>query len=495
MQRNLSPRRAVLLVAVAIVTFQMAFEWPALCWLVLAYLGCLFALRRLKTPRQSFYVGLLVGLGVFVPQTWFLWRIFEVAAFPLWLILALFHGGFLLILNRVEARWSSVWALALAPVLWCGIEYFRCEVWWLRFSWLAAGTCLPPAARGWLMPFGVYGCGALGMGLAAWGCRLLELRVADWPRWTRIALPIALGGIWIGTTWPSWSGLKRDQPHSEVAVAGVQLEFPGVPEVRLALDRLQKAHPEAELLMLSEYTFDGPVPDPVKAWCRRQGKWLVAGGKEPVAEAGEPRPTSPVHAPARPNLLFPSAGAGERFFNTAFVISPDGEVIFTQAKSRPIQFFKDGEPAQKRCVWPSPWGRLGLAICYDASYRRVMDEFVRQGAQALLIPAMDVEAWGEHQHRLDARMARLRAVEYALPVFRVTSSGISQLMDGQGHELAMAPFPGPGDMLAGTLRLVSSDRRLPLDTWAAPACTVATAGVTIVLVLGVVWRRRTGSQP
>ena len=52
-------------------------------------------------------------------------------------------------------------AALLAPVLWCGIEYFRSEVWWLRFAWFGAGSVFDSsllALVGWL---GVYGLGCI----------------------------------------------------------------------------------------------------------------------------------------------------------------------------------------------------------------------------------------------------------------------------------------------------------------------------------------------
>ena len=43
---------------------------------------------------------------------------------------------------------------------------------------------------------------------------------------------------------------------------------PAPTEVLIRLNDLIRAHPDAELLVLSEYTFDGPVPAAVKEWCR-----------------------------------------------------------------------------------------------------------------------------------------------------------------------------------------------------------------------------------
>jgi apolipoprotein N-acyltransferase len=253
--------------------------------------------------------------------------------------------------------------------------------------------------------------------------------------------------------------------------------------------------------MLSEYSLEEPPPKALKAWCRRNGKWLVVGGKQPIGSGDSDGLGSTPSASSHTNaavvgqvaagngLRWPRSGAPkERFHNTAFVISPNGAVVFQQAKSRPIQFFADGEPAPSQAVWDSPWGKLGIAICYDASYRQVMDPLIRLGATGLLIPTMDVEHWGEHEHRLNARMAVIRASEYRVPRFRVASSGISQLINPNGRETVTAPFPGPGHALAGPLTLAGSAPSVPLDAWLAPACTAATAAV--ILWLAIASRRK-----
>ncbi len=478
--------QSAILAVGAVASFHLAFMVPALCWLALAYLGCLFALRRLATARQAFYVGLAIGLGVFVPQMGFLWTIFQAAAIPLWLILALFHAAFLLLLNRVEFRLGTKWAVILAPVLWCGIEYFRSEVWWLRFAWFAFGSMTPLGLAGY------YYAGLLGCIAAACLISVVEHRFRKaWP-YHGVGLSVIALGLACFLELSFAIGGKME-PRTMLRVAGLQLEFPAVPDVLAGLDKLAKAHPDAELLMLSEYTFaDGPPPPSVKAWCQRNGKWLVVGGKQPIEPGSRQgdEADAPAHAPLR---LLTSAATKERFHNTAFVISTNGEVVFTQAKSRPIQFFADGEPAPSQRVWDSPWGKLGIAICYDASYRQVTDELIRQGAVALLIPTMDVTEWGEYQHRLNARIARIRAAEYRVPIIRVASSGISQIIDRTGREIATAPFPGQGEMIAGELRWSAKGGTVPLDAWLAPACTWATGGV--MLSLGALaWRDRRGRK-
>lgn len=250
------------------------------------------------------------------------------------------------------------------------------------------------------------------------------------------------------------SAPRSTTPLNGVSVAGVQMEFPSEAGVTFALDRLLEKYPEAELIVLSEYSFDGPIPEKVKQWCATNQKHLIAGGKDVLPD--------------------------EKYYNTAFVIGPTGEIIFRQVKSVPIQFFKDGLPAPEQKLWNSPWGKIGICICYDLSYRRVVDELVRQGAVALIVPTMDVVDWGKHQHDLHARIAPTRCVEYGIPIFRVASSGISQLVNRDGIVEASAPFPGDEAMLGGKMEMNASGN-LPFDRWLAPLSVGITALVTLLL--------------
>jgi len=490
---SLKPLVATVLALGAVGLFHTAFLFPALGWLAVGHLGCLFELRRLPTPRQAFYTGMAIGIAVYVPQMIFLWEIFHGAAIPLWCVLSLFHAAFLLMLNRVENRWGSSSAGLLMPVLWCGIEYLRSEVWWLRFAWFTAGGCWPAGAAPLVLQrLGIYGLGFGMAWAAAQGVTLIRAPDRDSRRRAAVALS-GICALFLGTAlWPS----RRDVADVQrVPVAGIQLEFPAVPDLLQGLDGLIRSHPEAELLMVSEYTLEGSPTQALKNWCQRNHKWLVVGGKQPIA--GAPTGAAPgSDAALAPTLLSAprlpwrrSDPTKERFHNTAFVIGTNGQVVFQQAKSRPIPFFDDGEAAASQAVWNSPWGRLGIAICYDASYRQVMDGLIRQGAVGLLIPTMDVEHWGAHEHGLNAGMAVIRAAEYGVPVFRIASSGISQLIDRNGRETATAPFPGQGELLAGTFELRPSGGTIPPDAGLAPACMVATGGVLLALGIGA-WRTR-----
>ena len=476
------------LVGLAALGFHGAFlysdSFPPAGLLVFAYLGGLWTLRRQSTPRAVFWWGTAVGLACFGPQTAFLWTVFGVPlagvrvaplAPVLWLLVALWHGVFLLLARVAEQRFGTPLGWLAAPVLWLGLEYFRAEIWWLRFTWLAVGDCFAGPA-GWWRSFGVYGLGAVAWTLVICG-RLTRHPERRWRRAGGAGLATVLAALGLTGLTPR---NPTANPGRSVAVAGVQWEFPGEPELVRALDRLVAKYPETQLIVLSEYTFDGPPPAGIRRWCRDHARWLVAGGKEPIPTA-TPTPSDPP-APFR---------------NTAFVIDPAGEIVFTQAKVQPIQFFSDGLPAASQRVWPSPWGPLGIAICYDASYRRVMDRLIRQGARGLLLPTMDVWEWGAHEHTLNSRQAWLRAREYGVPVLRLASSGESLLLDRHGRVTASAPFeePGTGNFLAGRMELASDSARPPLDHWLAPTALGLIAAWGLVAGIQTVDRGEPARSP
>ena len=440
--RNSSWNAAFVRVAGAAAAFHLAYAFTPLRFLIVVYLYCLVLLAELPTPRMAFYSGLALGYAVYAPHLTFFWKIFGWPAVVLWTVLAFWLGLFVALARLCRNKYGRL-AVALVPFVWTGFEYFRSELYYLRFSWLNVGYAFSGAPEIFAAThLGMYGVGLALMTIAA------SMSLA--PKF-KATLLLCAGSILAGLALhPGVAPKLALESARNVEVAGVQLEFPAPFEVPAILDVLLARYPAADLLVLSEYTFDGPIPAQVQSWCRQHRKYLLAGGKDFLSNS--------------------------EFFNTAFVVGPDGDIVFRQVKSVPIQFFKDGQPARKQELWRSPWGKLGICICYDLSYRQVTDELIRQGAEAILVPTMDVADWGESQHKLHARVAPIRAAEYGVPIFRLCSSGISQVIDRAGNVTRSAPAPGDKAMIAGALDLVGPGR-LPFDAWLAPLSVAVTAAL------------------
>ena len=453
---SLSLRGALFWAVGAVVAFHIAYSSPRLSGFILAYLICLVQVARVRTGRQASYIGLGIGLFIAASQLYCFWTIFGPSAIALWFVLAFWTAMFVALARVCLLRFPMRGAV-LIPFIWMGLEYFRSELYYLRFSWLNVGYAfsqspLLPIFR----PVGMYGVGFICAALAALFSYALSKK-----NWLVAGVVACLGLSPLILPFNKWTS----SPGKTVLVAGVQLEFVSEAEVLAALDKLAKLVPDAELFMLSEYTLDGPVPEKIKQWCRAHQRYLLLGGKDPA-----------------PN---------SNFYDTAFVVGPTGEIVFSQGKSVPIQFFKDGLPAREQKLWESPWGKIGICVCYDLSYTRVTDRLISLGAQALLVPTMDVVDWGKREHELHARVAPVRAVEYGVPIFRVASSGISQFVDSRGHVLAQAGFPGQEQTLTGLLEF-GKPGRVPYDRIFAQLSVVISGMVVVwALVNSIFIPRRT----
>jgi apolipoprotein N-acyltransferase len=264
---------------------------------------------------------------------------------------------------------------------------------------------------------------------------------------------------------------KPADPAGALAVAGVQHEEPTPNDVIRNLDEALRQAPLALLFVMSEYTYNEAPPPELLNWCREHTRHVLVGGKD---------------------LVWDRQGDTE-VYNTAFVIGPDGAVHHKQAKSVPIQFMNDGLPAKYRHVWDGPLGKIGIAICYDMNYSRVMDELIQKDAALLVIPAFDSMSWGNHAHRLSAQLAAVRSAEYGVPLFRLASSGFSRIVTPDGKVAVEIGVPGQGHVIHGQVYLPANGRR-PLDRWLAWPCVILTAGLAVFLIADAVRRSRAGKR-
>ncbi len=425
-----------LLSTVAVLGFHVAW-FPGAAWVMTLFASCLILLTGLPSLALRFGLGLAIGLGIYGPKLSFFWSLFGPSAVVLWLILAYWPAIFLAVGGELRGLLSPRLLVVALPVLWTGLEYFRSELYFLKFSWISPGHAFSTDDFGPVLRIvGVYGTGLMVFVTAA-SLTLLQGK----SRWIAAGLPVLVGVL-------PFLGRPDASPTRNLRVAGAQVESVLPEAIPGILEQLSARHPEAELVVLPEYTLEGPPTPEIREWCKRRGRHLIVGGRDRLSGGG--------------------------FRNTAWVVDPRGETVGSQVKSVPIQFFDDGEAATSQTCWQSPWGTLGIAICYDLSYSRVMDRLARQGAQAFVIPTMDSEAWGENQHRLHARIPPMRAAEYGVPIIRSASCGVSQLVDARGQITASAPYSSEVEYFSGSIE-IGPPARLPIDRALAPLCSAISA--------------------
>jgi predicted amidohydrolase len=167
--------------------------------------------------------------------------------------------------------------------------------------------------------------------------------------------------------------------------AGLGCGFVALPENFAYLRREGTPFPCAQGL-------DGPIVSAVREWARGHGIWLL-GGSFPEAVSGE-----------------------ERVYNTSFLVGPDGEVA---ARYRKIHLFdvklgdggnftesKSIAPGDEVVVAETPFGRVGLSVCYDVRFPelyRAMGE-----VRFLCVPSAFAPQTGKDHWQV---LLRARAIE------------------------------------------------------------------------------------
>ncbi|MCB2102795.1 MAG: carbon-nitrogen hydrolase family protein [Rhodobacterales bacterium] len=143
----------------------------------------------------------------------------------------------------------------------------------------------------------------------------------------------------------------------------------------------------------------------------------------------------------------------DRVANRTYMIDPTGAVIARYDKIHMFDVDLDGgesyresklyKPGDRAAVVDTPWGRLGLSICYDLRFPHLYRALAHAGARFLAVPAAFTRQTGRaHWHVL----LRARAIETGCYVFAPAQCGTHvQGRETFGHALIVDPW---GQVLA-----------------------------------------------
>jgi apolipoprotein N-acyltransferase len=429
-----------------------------LAWAALVPL--LVAVRRAVGVREAANLGAVAGLVFYGFTMRWLVLVFGWAAAAFWCVFALQLALFCAILKKLERRLPAgeagalLWTAA-AAVVWVGIEYFRSEVWWLECSWLALGysQSASPAAMQSASVWGVYGLSGLIVAASA--------SLAVFGRGRRIPAELMAGVV----AMVLFLGERRVEEHP--VERGDALRVALVQSERFDLDAMAEMSasvPDAELVVWPEYGF-AVRPDQRERYRELIAKRMKGTRAVTVVGAAE----------------FPEK-KGDPMRNYAWVLNSRGYELGRYDKAHPIPFVERSLPANPdpRPVY-TPYGPIGIQICYDLDFEDGARLMARSGARALVVPNLDPREWGAAQHALHSGMAPLRAVESGLWIARSASSGESQIIDPTGRVRRSLGFAREG-VLTGMMRLREGGTLYTAGGWIlAPACSAAVAGLLLWL--------------
>jgi len=141
-------------------------------------------------------------------------------------------------------------------------------------------------------------------------------------------------------------------------------------------------------------------------------------------------------------------GTGPKFLNRCFVIDSHGEIQARYTKVHLFdielsasQSYKESEkvqPGSEAVVVNTPFGKLGISICYDLRFPHLYRDLAQAGAEILLVPAAFTKKTGEaHWHILN----QARAIENG--AFVVAPCAVGKIAGGGesfGHSLVVDPW-------------------------------------------------------
>ncbi|MBE1237293.1 carbon-nitrogen hydrolase family protein [Phaeovibrio sulfidiphilus] len=215
----------------------------------------------------------------------------------------------------------------------------------------------------------------------------------------------------------------------EAVSGGAQMVF--LPENATLMDRNRDA-----LLESIRREDDHPGVAALRQLARDTGTWIHTGSLAVLPEPSDQSETG--IAPGEP----------PRALNRSLVLDPEGNIrarydkihLFDAALSggeayRESRTFAPGDSA---VLLPTPFGTLGLSICYDLRFPTLYRALTQAGADMLAVPAAFTHTTGTvHWHPL----LRARAIENGAWVIAAAQSGHHE--DGRrtfGHSLIISPW-------------------------------------------------------
>ena len=156
---------------------------------------------------------------------------------------------------------------------------------------------------------------------------------------------------------------------------------------------------DAEIIELAEKQGEGQIQEALRECAIENNVWIVAGSMPMIPEDVSELEIGKVH---NASLIFDNKGEIKARYNKIhlFDVDIDGEETYRES-----DVFIAGKDI---VVVDTPFGRIGLSICYDLRFPILYREMVKQGAEILLIPAAFTHATGEiHWEPL----IRARAIE------------------------------------------------------------------------------------
>jgi nitrilase len=182
---------------------------------------------------------------------------------------------------------------------------------------------------------------------------------------------------------------------------------------------------DRQMCTLRERQGDGPLQNFISQMARRLGVWLV-GGTIPMeaADGAKVRATS---------LVFDDQGLMVSRYDKIHLF----DVRLVESDER-YQESNTIEPGDQAVVVDSPFGRLGIAVCYDLRFPELFRKLVSLGAEIFVVPAAFTAITGKAHWET---LVRARAIENLAFVVAAAQGGYHRSgRETYGHSMIVDPW-------------------------------------------------------
>jgi nitrilase len=202
---------------------------------------------------------------------------------------------------------------------------------------------------------------------------------------------------------------------------------------------------ERDKVLVREVDGDGPIQDFLAQQAERHGIWLV-GGTIPLVAADDAR----IRAAC---LLFDDQGNQAARYDKIHLF--DVSVVESDERYTESDTIDAGDRA---VVVDTPFGKLGLAVCYDLRFPELFRTMLDQGMELLALPSAFTAVTGKAHWEI---LVRARAIENLCYVFAAGQGGYH--LNGRatyGHSMIVDPWGLVMNELATGSGLVCADPSL-----------------------------------
>ncbi|MEA1926598.1 MAG: nitrilase-related carbon-nitrogen hydrolase [Thermodesulfobacteriota bacterium] len=492
--KNLALWKKLLLSALSgiLLTATMpGFDAPFLGWIALVPLLVVIVI---SPPKQHYVIalpfGLLFSLGV---HNWYPDIFPPTLGYFLVFAVGTFYAGIFQLGGWLYTRLPNALKILAFPVAWSAIEFVRfiapvVENWWFVLLAKSMWRFLP--AMQTLSVTGFPGLSFLVM-LANTAIALLVLEGLK-VEGLKVEKRASIGALMLVAAILLWGTLSISNSGSSrftiATLTDMMLQDPDIPgliKASEANERLNNPQRSQDIFdidesMTREIIATGAKPDFI-VWS--ESKIASTDNREIISQISALAQEVDAYLVVNHDKVLENG----KLRNIALMMGPDGEEVGQRAKIRLFgnaaeHGFEIG--SRNFSVFETPYGKVGLGICYDYHFLDVARGLARNGAQILLMPTDDDFNGNPNFPPFHASDGVFRAAEHHVAMGLANTNGLALVIDPYGRITAEGEVNKRGFIIGETFTVEGQTLYTRFGDWFGWLMVLSLVGLVVVGVRG-----------